>query len=503
MRRQLLALVTALLLPALAAGQSQPRAVIASTVQTTNTGVNSLLVGCAVNSTTCTGGIKSGGLSVNGVGIVASDGRIPAISTTFFASLSGANLTGILESAITDSTILARVAADEAISGQWTFSGVTQTLASINPVLLFNETDAAADNKVWRHIVNGTGYNFQISNDAGSVNTNVLSFARSGTTAGVMTVGASQTLVVDGSVSAPALSFASDTNTGIYRGGADLMYFAANGSRKLAVSSTGVGFDAPATGIDTVTYPNTTAMTLISTNAAPLIISRNSSDGTLIDLQRDFASQGSISVAAGVVAYNTFMGAHYTQLQPGQGEIDEGTVVVSAGRAIPLKPRRLTKAVRILTADRQTVGEETIDVGPAPEDPNAERFVYVEQSSRRNQVAVYGVWHADLGRTAAGMSWGDPDAEVYQIASVGQYTAWVTDTCGPITTGVLLATSPIPGLAEAQCQIGVLPGAAPRYDGTVRDHTLGRSLVDVDWRTVPADEDGVRKIRIPVVLHAG
>jgi hypothetical protein len=82
----------ALLMPPL---DAQPRAGSFTTVTLTDTTANALLVGCAVGSTTCTGGIKSGGLSVNGVGVVGSDGRIPAISSTYFANLSGTNLTGI------------------------------------------------------------------------------------------------------------------------------------------------------------------------------------------------------------------------------------------------------------------------------------------------------------------------------------------------------------------------------------------------------------------------
>lgn len=110
-------LLIALLLALMAAPVSaQVAPGIFTTLKTTDTTANSLLVGCAVGSTTCTGGIKAGPIvgttgtfsgavstaaltatqvTVNGVGIIASDGRIPAISSTYFASLSGANLTGV------------------------------------------------------------------------------------------------------------------------------------------------------------------------------------------------------------------------------------------------------------------------------------------------------------------------------------------------------------------------------------------------------------------------
>jgi hypothetical protein len=62
---------------------------------------------------------------------VDADGRLTAaanatpqltISSTYFSSLSGANLTSIPETAITDGSLLARVGSTETISADWTFS---------------------------------------------------------------------------------------------------------------------------------------------------------------------------------------------------------------------------------------------------------------------------------------------------------------------------------------------------------------------------------------------
>jgi hypothetical protein len=63
------------------------------------------------------GGITAG---TGNVGIIGTDGRIPALSSTFFASLSGANLTGILEANIADGTVYTRNAGNEVITGNWT-----------------------------------------------------------------------------------------------------------------------------------------------------------------------------------------------------------------------------------------------------------------------------------------------------------------------------------------------------------------------------------------------
>lgn len=78
------------------------RANVFSTVQTTDTTANSLLVGCAVGSTSCTGGIKAG----------------PIVAT-------GAGITGLDEANITDGSLLARVGADEKPTGgyEWGTKG--------------------------------------------------------------------------------------------------------------------------------------------------------------------------------------------------------------------------------------------------------------------------------------------------------------------------------------------------------------------------------------------
>lgn len=412
----------------------------------------------------------------------------------------------IPETAITDGTILARVAGTETITGPWTFTHVTgPRIDSTSPSLIFTETDAAANNGHYRFVGDSGGtFTFQTLNDAENSASTVFSIARSGTTVSSMTI--APTVLLTGCTGATCLTTPSIATSANPTSGIALFQGA----------TSGIGVINSGTSVTTLTNHLTLSAGVISQTSTtgvglsiaagggftPAVFDRTGGDGTIVDFRSGGATQGTVSIAGATTAYNTFMGAHYTQLQPGQGEFDQGMVMVSAGRAIHAKPRRLTKAVRMLNAEGLAIGEQTVDVGPAPVNPDAERFVYVERSSRRNQKGVYGVWFADLGRTAAGMSWGDPDAEVYQVAGLGLYTVWVTETCGPIATGNLLATSPIAGLAERQCQAG-MPMDSKLYDPVVRDHTLGKALVDVDWKTVEPDEDGIRKVRIPVVLMAG
>jgi collagen type VII alpha len=100
------------------------------------TGVATFTAAAAFNSTSAAAIDVAGGITAGSgnVGIIDTTGKIPAISSTFFASLSGANLTGIVETAITDGAILARVASAETISGLWAFSntGTTTFAGAIN-----------------------------------------------------------------------------------------------------------------------------------------------------------------------------------------------------------------------------------------------------------------------------------------------------------------------------------------------------------------------------------
>jgi hypothetical protein len=501
MIRLLLSVLAALVLVAPAAAQNT--ATTSLKHRTSSTDTDSLKVGCTSSSTTCTGGILAGRLSVNGVVVVGTDGRIPAISSTYFASLSGANLTGITEASITDSTILARVAANEAITGAWAFSNADGIrINNTEPFAWFNESSATANEAKWRLRADGDVFYLQTINDAESAAATVFSVGRTGTVVDNFTVSAAQILVPGcsglGCASTPSIAAAGDTDSGVYISSTAGFGIVDEGVAIFSVSSAAAGgltSTGPLTA--TVLTGGSIAVTGVSFSGLAGMFDRAGGDGTIVSFRSAGVEQGTVSIAGATTAYNTFLGAHYTQLMPGQDEPEVGTVVVSTGQTIPVKPRRLTKAVRMLNAEGLAIGEETIDMGQAPVLDGAERFVYVEPSTRRNQKGVYGVWFADLGQTAAGMSWGDPDAEVFQVASVGLGPGvWVTDTCGPIANGDWLATSPIKGLAERQCTVGA--GGRPSYDPVNRDYTLGKALTAVDWSKVTPDADGVRKVRIPL-----
>jgi hypothetical protein len=132
------------LIPSLAFAQSGgPVPLAGTTVVVTDTSADALHVGCAVAASPCsaTGGIKAGpiiatSLTVNSVGIVAVDGRIPAISSTYFASLSAANLTAVPAAQVTGanalpdsvlSTNIPRLNATNAFTAANTFVGIADS----------------------------------------------------------------------------------------------------------------------------------------------------------------------------------------------------------------------------------------------------------------------------------------------------------------------------------------------------------------------------------------
>lgn len=203
--RKILWLILVLTLVPVADAWAQVRPGSFTAVTTTDTSANSLLVGCAVGSTTCSGGIKSGAIVSASGGVTLTTGNllistgnltlsagnltmsagtltvgnVSASGTVAAAALTGggSGITGIAETNITDGSLLARVAANETISGAWTINntltmsgvltstnsisttaglgGSTLTLTHGNPLILFNENDQGTNLKMWYFWVSG------------------------------------------------------------------------------------------------------------------------------------------------------------------------------------------------------------------------------------------------------------------------------------------------------------------------------------------------------------
>jgi hypothetical protein len=293
-----------LLLALSASAQAQNRPLVGSTVQTTDTSANSLLVGCSVGSVSCTGGIKAGPatlgstlavtgattltstLTVNStsasaidvagginagsgnVGIVDTSGRIPALTSTYFASLDGSTITNIAEANIADGTIFPRLAANETITanGGWTFSGtapqVSLSNATSNWILWSNNgvgapsfTSRSAGTKLVLHSdVSASSADFAFGIESGaawwSVATTSNAFRQYGGTT-LWSVLDSTGLTLTNAffaptglgTSVPAYSFSGDTDTGLSYVAANTFSAVAGGTRVESWSTLGVTFN--------------------------------------------------------------------------------------------------------------------------------------------------------------------------------------------------------------------------------------------------------------------
>ena len=75
---------------------------------------------------------------------------------------------------------------------------------------------------------------------------------------------------------------------------------------------------------------NTHKMQVSKASGTPFEINRNTNDGNLVDLRQGGTAEGTISVSGSTVSYNTFMGAHWSQLADNsKPTILRGTVVES------------------------------------------------------------------------------------------------------------------------------------------------------------------------------
>lgn len=178
-------------------GFAQPRPVAGTTLQSTDTSANSVLVGCAIGSTTCTGGIKAGALAV------------ATIDATGAVTLTNATAAIIASSA--------------------------------NPITRYVETDAAVDTGHWRFIADSGAFALQVRNDAENAGANVFTASRSTTTATTFAVGANQLAVSSGSNTSPGLTFSADASmdTGLYLIGANNMGVSVGGTLRSQWDSTG------------------------------------------------------------------------------------------------------------------------------------------------------------------------------------------------------------------------------------------------------------------------
>lgn len=297
-----------------------------------------------------------------------------------------------------------------------------------------------------------------------------------------------QVIVPDGTAAAPALTFASDTNTGLYRSGAGALSVATGGAVRGTFNSLALNlFDLQLSAYKDGDYVG--------------LFNRRLSDGNIILLAQDGTTEGTISVSGTTVSYNAFAGGHPTQLQAGQAEPPVGAVVVAVPTMIPSESalyveERLVDEVKadgtVWTRLEQTRHAKPGNPAWRVEARPAKRNVpYVAGTTTPNDPRAYGSWLGKQADDTYGMSVGVNDQPLYTVIGLGLYQVRVTDTGGAIRAGDYLTTSA--RRYEAQRQA----------DDLLHSYTVAKALVDVDWSGVPVDPVlGYKWRLIPATLHA-
>lgn len=179
------------------------------------------------------GGINAGS---GNVGIVDTTGKIPAISSTYFASLSGANLTGIPETAITDGSLLARYAEAFAFTAFGAYT-ITATGTGAHSLTVRNSS-------------------------AGTANTTSLLLGNDASASAGQLIHTSTTYTAAGSVPQDGMLIASERAGGISINAAnaagDIRFYSANTLRGTIVDTGLFDWDGAATFDGTVTHNGTT-----------------------------------------------------------------------------------------------------------------------------------------------------------------------------------------------------------------------------------------------------
>lgn len=181
---------------------------------------------------------------------------------------------------------------------------------------------------------------------------------------------------------------------------------------------------------------------------------RSSTDGTLLQFQRDAVTVGSISVAAGVVSYNAFTGSHYAWT-------DE---VLGRGELVTL----------------------TGINGNSHNDPESEVIYGIKRSTVANDPACLGSYLA-LQELSQPASTENP----HLVMAVGNGDMWVTDESGDIHPGDYLISSSTPGHAmkddEAKYPLG---------------YVIARAADPVNWGNESEMVGGHKHKRISVLFES-
>ena len=162
------------------------------------------------------------GAEINDLSVVVTWTNVPDANITEGSVTQHEAALTILESQITDSTILARVAADETISGHYIFTGTGRNqsidIEAAEPFLGFTSTAAIADEGFWHWRVAAGSLHLGLENDAQGAGNDWCTVQRTGITVDSIAFGAPITATAFGGITSANLLDKTDTETisGVY-----------------------------------------------------------------------------------------------------------------------------------------------------------------------------------------------------------------------------------------------------------------------------------------------
>ena len=287
----------------------------------------------------------------------------------------------------------------------------------------------------------------------------------------------------------------------------------------------GIGTVSPTTRLHVYGADNLTAQTVE--------IAATQANVTAADIFMDFrsssGSEGTIAgtAVAGVLAYNTFTGAHYSQKANENEVMVEGMIVSASGNVMPGGDYLPTITRSAGRGDSTVYGVYAGKIA----DGFSQREIDSLRRMRRLHDSVKTVYeaigaplealikeqlHADSGSFAfdslgaiiraievslaqivvppsptfrgktLDYAKGNPRKDLHQVFALGTGIILVTDAGGNINNGDLIVPSPTRGIGERQA------------DKVVRSYTVAKATVSVDFSTIPVHPTlGVKVKRIP------
>ena len=187
----------------------------------------------------------------------------------------------------------------------------------------------------------------------------------------------------------------------------------------------------------------------------PATFNRMTTDGVVVDIQKDAISQGTISVSGDTVSYNAFTGSHYAWTQQ------------------PTEPGMLVS----LTGENQRLHKQ----------PGGEVIYGVAPTSRPNDSAVLGAY---LGRLNPAEAAAPLTENPHLVAAVGNGDLWVVDTGADIAVGDPLISS------------ATLGHAMKDDDRFAVSYMVARAAEPVRWAEVTEAVNGVKHKKISILFDS-